>query len=97
MNVKKRLARLENIVEGMQTVDPYETERYKLIRKAVSKLTEEERLGWGQGLLKWKKNSGTWAAIEHEKHELNRLLKLGLLRLTETEIQNYECLMDKRE
>ena len=90
MNMKKRLARVEDFVENMQTVNPYETERYKLISKASRQLTDDERFRGCQCLKNWTKNGNSWLGIEHEENELIRLINLGLSRLAEKELENKE-------
>ena len=94
MNLKKRLTRLENFVEGMQTVDPYETERYKLIRKGMSQLTDDEKFLACQCLKSWKNNGNSWHGIEHEEKELIRLINLGLSRLPKMEIKDDKGYME---
>lgn len=87
MNVKKRLARLENFVEGMQTVDPYKTERYQIIRKGMSQLTDDEKFLACQHLKNWQKNGNSWQGIEHEERNLLRWINRGLSRLPKMEIE----------
>ena len=87
MNLKNRLARLENFVEGMQTVDPYKTERYQIISRGVSQLTDDEKFLVCKCLKSWQNNGHGWQGIEHKEQGLLRWINLGLSRLPKMEIE----------
>ena len=91
MNLNKRLARLENLAESTQTINPYMTKRYQLISKANSQLTVDEKFRGCQCLKNWEKNGNSWAGIESDEQEFIKLINLGLSRLAEKKLKNADC------